>query len=80
MFRSFPEFLGAVPGRAESEDDNDEKQVVDVNKPKKDRCAWIFFTNEMRLKIKADNPNVNYKSTDLSSIPAQSASIESAPP
>ena len=42
------------------------KKVSDPNKPKKGNTAWIFFTNDMREKVKADNPDA--KTTDLTKI------------
>ena len=42
------------------------KKGSDPNKPKKGNTAWIFFTNDMREKVKADNPDA--KTTDLTKI------------
>lgn len=42
------------------------KKASDPNKPKKGNTAWIFFTNDMREKVKADNPDA--KTTDLTKI------------
>jgi hypothetical protein len=42
------------------------KKVKDSNKPKKANTAWICFTQEMREKVKADNPEAS--TTDLTKI------------
>ena len=42
------------------------KATKDPNKPKKGNTAWIFFTNDMREKVKGENPEA--KTTDLTKI------------
>ena len=42
------------------------KKGKDSNKPKKANTAWICFTQEMREKVKADNPDAT--TTDLTKI------------
>lgn len=42
------------------------KKAKDSNKPKKANTAWICFTQEMREKVKADNPDAT--TTDLTKI------------
>ena len=42
------------------------KATKDPNKPKKGNTAWIFFTNDMREKVKGENPDA--KTTDLTKI------------
>ena len=42
------------------------KPKKDPNKPKKGNSAWIFFTNDMREKVKGENPDA--KTTELTTI------------
>ena len=42
------------------------KATKDPNKPKKGNTAWIFFTNDLREKVKGENPEA--KTTDLTKI------------